>query len=362
MYSESFVEGFTVIMQEVYPSFDAKGYTERVFTADWPQLELKERMRRLSTSLRLHLPDELSTALEIITAVVDKLQGPDEENMSFEYMFLPDFVEQYALQDYDLAVQAMERITKYSSCEFAIRPYLKRYPEQMLKQMLIWSEHPNAMVRRLASEGSRPRLPWGLGVPRLKREPELTLPILEKLKQDPDEVVRRSVANHLNDISKDHPELVAELAERWLGISENTDKLVRYACRGLLKQSHPKVLALFGLGHADKIEVTNFTIGTPQVKTGEYLEFAFDLAHHHQAALTIRLEYAIYYLKANGSHSRKVFKISEKDYEANLSHLISRRQSFKPITTRVHYPGLHGVSIIANGREFDRFDFILKSS
>ena len=361
MYSESFVEGFTDVVLQIYPSFRKDAYLKQVFTEEWPQLELKERMRKLSTVLRLEFPKDLNAALALIVDVIHHLHGDEEENMFFEYMFLPDFVEQYGLDNFDAAVKAMEAITQFTSCEFAVRPFLLRYPEQMINQMLVWSRHDHAMVRRLASEGSRPRLPWGLGVPSLKKDPSPTLSILENLKTDSSETVRRSVANHLNDISKDHPELVMDIAERWKGISTDTDRLVRHACRGLLKQSHPRALVLFGLGHADKVEIDSFKLHTPTVQIGAYLEFEFDLQHTHQEALTIRLEYAIYYLKANGTHSRKVFKVSEKDYTAGSPHRIQRRQPFKLITTRVFYPGEHQISIIANGREFAQHNFTLKA-
>lgn len=362
MYNEAFVEGFMTNMEKVYPPFSKKAYHEAVFTEEWPQLELKERMRKLSTALRACLPEELEPALELIVELANILRSDQEESMSFEYMFLADFIEQYGQDNFELATAAMEQVTQFTSCEFAVRPYLLRHPDAMLAKMLEWSEHPQAMVRRLASEGSRPRLPWGLGVPYLKTDPRPTLPILENLKTDASETVRRSVANHLNDISKDHPELVMDIAERWMGSSEATDRLVRHACRGLLKQSHPRALTLFGLGHADKIELINFKLLGTSVSIGEYLEFDIELIHHHHEPLTIRLEYAIYYLKANGSHSKKVFKISEKTYTADEAHLISRRQSFKPITTRVYYPGLHRIAVIANGREYEQHEFTLKSN
>ncbi|MEL6971343.1 MAG: DNA alkylation repair protein [Bacteroidota bacterium] len=361
MYSESFLQGFTVHMKEVYPSFAAQDFLQQVLDQQWPNLELKERMRHIANCLRQHLPKDLATSFGLLQKLALQLRGGVEESMSFEYMFLPDFVQQYGIDNYDLSVGAMEDITQYSSCEFAVRPFLVRYEDAMLTQMLQWAEHKNAMVRRLASEGSRPRLPWGLGVPNLKKNPSLTLAILEKLYQDPSETVRRSVANHLNDMAKDHPEVVLNTVERWHGKSANTDWLIKHACRTLLKQSHPRALALFGLGGAESINIANFQVITPMVTLGEALTFQFDLEHTLNRSLLIRLEYAMYYRKANGNLSKKVFKISEKEYAPQASVRIERKQSFKPITTRKYYAGLHQVAIIANGREFAAHDFTLQT-
>ncbi|MEL7422450.1 MAG: DNA alkylation repair protein [Bacteroidota bacterium] len=360
-YSESFLQGFTVHMKEVYPSFAAQDFLQQVLGKQWPDLELKERMRHIANCLRQHLPQDLATAFKLLQKLALQLRGEVEESMSFEYLFLPDFVQQYGIDDYELSVVAMEDITQYSSCEFAVRPFLLKYEDAMLAQMLQWTDHQNAMVRRLASEGSRPRLPWGLGVPNLKKNPALTLAILENLHEDSSETVRRSVANHLNDMAKDHPEVVLDTVERWQGKSAITDRLIKHACRTLLKQSHPRALALFSLGGAESIKIINFQILTPVVRVGEALAFRFELAHSQNRPLLIRLEYAMYFRKANGSLSKKVFKISEKEYAPQARVHIERKQSFKPITTRKYYAGLHQVAIIANGRAFAAHDFTLKT-
>ena len=362
VYSESFLEGFTVIMQKIYPPFASKAFLEQVLDDQWSKRELKERMRHIATCLRAFLPQDVATAFQLLRNLALALRGDDEESMSFEYLFLPDFIEQYGLDNYELSLAAMEDITQFTSCEFAVRPFLVRYPEAMIEQMQAWAAHPHAMVRRLASEGSRPRLPWGLGVPHLKVDPSPTLPILESLRHDASETVRRSVANHLNDISKDHPELVLDIVERWQGATAATGRLIKHACRGLLKQSHPRALALFGLGGAEAIVVEDFEILTPTVKSGEALAFQFAISHSLNKPLLIRLEYGLYFRKANGSLSKKVFKISEKEYGVGSTVIIERKQSFRPITTRKYYPGLHQVSVIANGREFERYDFNLQTA
>jgi 3-methyladenine DNA glycosylase AlkC len=253
----------------------------------------------------------------------------------------------------------MEYITQFISCEFAVRPFIMKYGDHMLSKMEQWSIHENHHVRRLASEGSRPRLPWAMALPVLKKNPNPILPILENLKNDPSEYVRRSVANNLNDIAKDHPSIVIEVARQWKGYSKETDALIKHACRTLLKQGDKEILKHFQLNDNPKIEINNFNIFTPKVTIGDSLEFAFVIQNNDKVEQTIRLEYGIHYLRQNGTHSKKVFKISERQIKPNEIMNIQRRQSFRLITTRQFYIGQQKLSIIVNGVEKIIADFEL---
>jgi 3-methyladenine DNA glycosylase AlkC len=271
--------------------------------------------------------------------------------MALEYMFLPDYVEQYGRNDFTISVNAMEAITQYTSCEFAVRPYLIQYPIQMMEQMQRWSFHPHHAVRRFASEGCRPRLPWAMGLPALKKNPSPILPILEELKNDAADFVRRSVANNLNDNAKDPPDLVIKLARKWMGKTAETDWVVKHGCRTLLKQGRMEVMQLFGYGNTEYIAINNLEITTPKVAIGQYLHFDFELHNTNSEVTKIRLEYAIYYQKANGTLSKKVYKISEKTYDAHSITPVQRKQSFKLITTRKFHTGQHALAITVNGKE-----------
>lgn len=265
-------------------------------------------------------------------------------------MFLPDYVEVYGLDHYDDAIKALEYITQFTSCEFAVRPYMLKYGEKMMAQMTAWSLHDNYKVRRFASEGARPRLPWAMAIPYLKKDPSAVLPLLENLKNDPAEWVRRSVANNINDIAKDHPDIVLDIAKRWKGLSKETDAIVKHGSRTLLKQGNPEILKLYGLD-ATHIEFSGFEVLTPKVKMGDSVEFSFAITNNDSQPQTVRLEYGMYYMKAKGQHAKKVFKISERVYQPGEKAVIVRKQSFKAITTRVFYPGEHKLSIIINGEE-----------
>ncbi len=361
IYSSSFYEDLGEVLKKLIPNFDHSTFTRQIFDDDWDNRELKDRMKHTAFVIRKFLPEAYPEAVSVIVEVAKIKNEEDLGKDSFPYMFLPSFVEHFGLDDYDVSIDAMTEITKFVSCEFAVRPFYLKYREPMMEQTHKWANHPHFMVRRLASEGCRPRLPWGMGVPYLKKEPDLILPILDKLKDDPKEIVRRSVANNLNDISKDFPERVVEVAYQWKGESKEVDWVVKHACRTLLKQGHTKVMRLFGFGSIEDIAIENFQLDREIAKIGEELNFSFDLKNKANEALKVRLEYGVYFKKANGSLSRKVFQISEKKYSANSSTSITKKQHFKIITTRRYHTGGHELSIIVNGEEVAKKPFELIS-
>ena len=196
-------------------------------------------------------------------------------------------------------------------------------------------------------------------MPAIKKDPTPILPILENLKNDTSEYVRRSVANNLNDISKDNPSVVISIAQQWKGISKETDALIKHGCRTLLKSGHSEILHYYGLHDTSTIVSEGFKVNTPTVKIGASLNFSFSLINQDTLPKTIRLEYGVYYLRQNGTHARKVFKISERMYQPNEEKWIEKNQSFKVITTRIFYAGIHKVSLIVNGKEVDMEEFEL---
>ena len=359
IYNQKFFETFIDILLQVKPDFNKISFLECIHDTEWENRELKQRMRHISTVLKNHLSENFDENSETILKLVSQLEENGIKEKSIEFMFLPDFIEVYGLENYDTSIKAFERITEFTSCEFAVRPFIVKYENDMIKQMHLWATHKHPMVRRLSTEGCRPRLPWAMAIPSLKKNPTSIISILQKLKNDTSESVRRSVANNLNDISKDNPDTVIKLVKKWKGKTTETDWLIKHACRTLLKQGNTDVLQLFGFGAIDKIKIDNFKILTPKVKIGTFLEFTFSLKNTSNLASKIRLEYGLYYQKANGTLSKKVFKISEKKYLENSTTAITRKQSFKIITTRKFHKGHHQVSIIINGKELNKMDFDL---
>jgi 3-methyladenine DNA glycosylase AlkC len=362
IYNDVFFAELETALQKAIPEIDTRKFIAAVKNPAWPGLELKQRMRQLSTTLHDHLTGSYKSKLPRLLKLVAAL--PTHSKVSYTglaYMYLPDFIAQYGLQEMELSLKAMEKINRITSCEFAIRPFLLADEKRVMKQMLAWSRHPHQNIRRFASEGCRPRLPWGTAIPSLKKDPSSILPILENLKEDTAVYVQKSVANNLNDISKDHQDLVVSLAKKWMGKSAVTDWIIKHGCRGLLKGGHPEVLNIFGTGGHIKAAVNHFSVSKSALFTGEDLVFEFGLQLKEKQAHQLRIEYAVYYQKANRSVSKKIFKIREGLYDPGKVYTFRKKHSFKDLTTRKHYPGQHAIAIIVNGNELGKTEFKLRN-
>ncbi|WP_319479207.1 DNA alkylation repair protein [uncultured Draconibacterium sp.] len=335
------VQLFATVLKEVYPPFQSEGFVAAVCDKDWPERELKEKMRHTTLSLHRFLPEDFEKAVEILVAIVPKVTG-------FEAIVLPDYVEVYGQEHWDVALPALGELTICGSSEFGIRPFLNKDLEGAMKYMLAWADSNDFKVRRFASEGCRPRLPWASGVPALKKDPSLILPILEKLKDDPEEFVRKSVANNLNDISKDHPELVLEICERWQGKSKNTDWIIKHACRTLLKQGNKRAMLLNGFANPGMMNVEDFQLSNTSPAIGDDISFQFILALNTKQKQKVRIEYIVHFVKASGKTTPKVFQIKEVEMNPG-KHTISKKHTFKNMSTRKHYPGEHTFEIVING-------------
>lgn len=343
LYTQTFIEQFAGRMERISSRFDGERFVGLVLDESWERKEFKERVRHITLALTAALPASYGEALEALVEAAPDCRG-------VEYLFLPDFVEVNGLDDWERSIDALAKLTPYSSAEFAVRPFIRRDPERMMTQMAKWTGHESEHVRRLASEGCRPRLPWAQALDAFKADPAPILPILEALKEDDSLYVRKSVANNLNDIAKDHAPLVLELASRWQGAHPYTDWIVRHGCRTLLKQAHPEALRLFGLDDSGGIEV--LAVGLPQtsVNFGGELPFTVRLQNGSGVPRKLRVEYEIGYRKASGRLAPKRFKLSERIYEPGTS-VVTGKISFKPLTTRRHYPGAHRLAIVVNGEE-----------
>lgn len=351
MFNKAFYEHLAIQFNKADATFNTRQFVEAV-TDRLESRSLNERLRFTTLTLRNHLPEDFKKAVKLLNAVIPS------SPKGYTSLIFPDYIGQYGIHDFETSMEALAYYTQFGSSEFAIREFLKHDFDKTLEVMKVWAESPNHHIRRLASEGCRPRLPWAMAIPELKKNPEPILSLLNVLKSDSSEYVRRSVANNLNDIAKDNPHIVIEIASQWKGHSKETDAIIKHACRTLLKQGNIEILKHFGLD-SSKIEVTNFKINTPKVAIGNYLEFSFTIQNNDEKPQTIRLEYAVYYLRQNGQLSKKVFKISERVYESNQASDIQRKQSFKLITTRKFYAGQQKLSIIVNGEEKESITFEL---
>ncbi|MFK5957162.1 MAG: DNA alkylation repair protein [Planctomycetota bacterium] len=340
-YDSPYLEELASVVAACTPKgFDRLAFTQAVFADGWEKLELKGRMRRITECLHGALPDDYLEALPILRDAAEKFDG-------YLSMFFPDFVEMYGMAHWEESVAALWWMTRFGSSEFAVRPFLKLDASRMLKTMLTWTQDENEHVRRLASEGSRPLLPWAMNLPAFQKDPLPVLPILEALHEDPSEYVRRSVANNLNDIAKDHPALVLQIAQTWKGKSKPVDQLVKHACRTLLKNGDAGAMRLFGFRDPSRMEVLRLKIAEAHIPLGGALEFSFTLTAA-EALGKVRLEYLLEFARPHGRGARKVFKISESD-SLDSQRKITRRHSFVDRSTRKHYVGEHRVTVIVNG-------------
>ncbi len=350
LYNRDYIHVISNELNGVYSQFDAENFRAGIFDAAWESRELKQRMRHIAVMLYDSLPKNYNQAIEILKIVFSKLP----QNYGLENMIFQDFVEVYGMDDFTASMQALEHFTIHSSSEFAVRQFIVKHEDDTMRQMQLWACSQNEHIRRLASEGCRPRLPWAIALDGFKKDPSKVIEILEVLKDDESEYVRKSVANNLNDISKDNPERVKEIAVRWMGVNKNRDWILKHGCRTLLKEGDRDILNLFGFTNTKNITIKNVIIPS-SVKMGDALEFSFVL-HSNESLGKLRVEYALTFARQNNRLSTKVFKISEFTCKTK-SKEFSKKYSFKPITTRKYYRGNHKLAIIVNGNILIEQDF-----
>jgi 3-methyladenine DNA glycosylase AlkC len=257
-----------------------------------------------------------------------------------------------------LALQA--ELTTRLTAEFGIRPLLDANLTKALPVIQKWTKNPNEHIRRLASEGTRPFLPWARRVRAIVEAPQRTIPILDALYQDESAYVRRSVANHLNDISKADPDLAVATAARWSATATpETRQLVKHALRTLIKKGHPAALELLGFTRPEGITLTGPALPVDVVRIGDRLAFTFTVHNTGAAPANLVIDYVVHHRKANGAQTPKVFKLATRNLAAGEQLTIDRDHSFKLITTRVYHPGAHALEIQINGESFGRADFEL---
>lgn len=364
--NQQVIETLADIYTRVWPEFDRKHFVAAAGDG-LGSLELKERVMQLAQALNETLPKDFDAASEILLASLHPSEDTDRDGVEFgpdgacgfaswpltEFVVLrADTTKPYK------ALSVLKEITKRFSTEFAVRPFLANQTDETLDIFIGWTKDPNRHVRRLASEGCRPRLPWGMRLNRFVDEPALIMPILEALKDDPEEYVRRSVANNLNDIAKDHPDLVADIAGEWLkNAGRDRRRLVKHACRTLIKQGHAGVLKAFGYQPVAPKQV-QLQVLTPNVQYGDALSFCLSMDGLPTGG-NLMIDYAIHFVKANGSRAAKVFKWKDMQAIDSANINAERRHAIKPITTRKYYAGTHQLEIFVNGTSVAQADFEL---
>lgn len=359
-FSPALVQQLARDVAAVHPAFDSAAFV-RDATKGQGALELVARAKLIATALHRHLPAKYSDAIDVLLRSLDEEHTTDElEGVGmapFFYMPHAIFVAEHGLdeRDFALSMRAQHEITRRFTAEFSIRPFLERYPDKTLAALAKFARDRNPHVRRLASEGTRPRLPWASRVSWLDREPERVLPLLEQLKSDSTTLVRRSVANHLNDIAKFRPDLTCEIAARWLAEeqSEARRALVTHALRSLIKKGHPRALAILGFGGAPNVVVRDVSFTPPRVAVGDRTRVALTVASKARKAQTLSIDMIVHFVKARGQTSPKVFKLARIELAPGAVATLGKNVSLAVHTTRKPNPGAHRVEALINGKRFD---------
>ncbi|GGY32790.1 hypothetical protein GCM10011297_02160 [Bacterioplanes sanyensis] len=351
-------------LQSTWPEFDGDAFVAAV-VPHLPALALKQRSALIQRELGRYLPSDFAVSADVLyRCLAPKAekgwQASDGDGVSgWLIMPLADYVAEQGQQHLPLALDLLKAMTSRFSSEFAIRPLLQRFPEQTLAALKHWVNDDDEHVRRLVSEGTRPRLPWGIRLTQFIADPRPMLPLLEQLRDDSSEYVRRSVANHLNDIAKDHPELIAELAREWMQNAPLTrQKLLRHGCRTLIKQGHRATLAVFGWQPITLSEVS-FSVSPQAIVLGHSLQLQAQLIA--VCSQPVVVDFAIHLLRANGATSVKVFKGRELQLQAGQSVVWQKQHAIKAVTTRRYYPGRHRVDLLVNGECVASSEFELLS-
>ena len=362
-FNERMIRSIAADLKRAHPALDLKRFV-RECLAGIEEMELTQRGAHVAEVMRQHLPPAYEDAVEIIIASLGA-EHSGSESFGFEpfrYMPHATFIARHGLEHFELSMRAQHELTRRFTAEGSIRPYLVRHPERTLARLREWTQDADVHVRRLVSEGTRPRLPWSPRLRHFQNDPTPVLALLELLKDDPERYVQRSVANNLNDIAKDHPDRVVEVARRWMKeATEGRRWIVGHALRSLVKQGHPGALAVLGAGGRPRVEIGAARLTPKRVAIGGTLAFAFELRSTAKSKQTLMIDYAVHFVKSNGERRPKVFKLKKIEIAAGETVQLAGRVSFAPMTTRKPYAGRHTLEAKINGVAYPIGDFDVRA-
>ena len=342
-----------------WPGFPRDRFV-REATAGLTGLELMDRGRHIMAAMARALPPAYPDALAIVVRTPDipRPAGADDAMAPFHYLPHVLFVGEHGIEDVDRSLAAQRILTRHFSCEFTIRPFLERHPARTLAELTRWVGDADEHVRRLVSEGTRPRLPWASRLRVFAADPAPILALLERLKDDPSEYVRRSVANHLNDLAKDQPDLTLATCARWLDRAPPARvKLVTHALRTLVKAGHPEAIRLLGGDRGARLDAHG-TVAPAEVHIGGSVQLVVTVRNPGRTAARAVLGARVHFVKARGDTAGKTFKLPTLELAPGATATVRKTISLRQHTTRTHYPGSHAVELVVNGvaRPLGRFE------
>jgi 3-methyladenine DNA glycosylase AlkC len=341
------------MIRSTYPKFPADTFVRDVLKGYEP-LALTQRGWKIARALRRHLPQDYPRALEILMASLKPSATYLARSSSLSsFLYLPHtlFVAEYGLDNFEISMRAQHELTQHFTAEFSIRAFLEKHPKPALTRLKIWTRDPNVHVRRLVSEGTRPRLPWAPRLRGFQADPRPVLELLELLKDDPELYVRRSVANNLNDIGKDHPDVLVKTVRRWMkGATEERRWIVRHALRSAVKRAEAGALDVLGFGGAAKVSVTKIDIAPKQAAIGKSVVVSFDIRNATTKTQRVLADLRVHFVKSNGRSSPKVFKLKTLELAPKEAVRLRKTIGLHEMTTRKHYPGRHKIDVVLNGQ------------
>lgn len=347
-FNEALVHRLSNSLKKVYPAFNTKSFNQVAHKL--PAFEMKPRVHLIRDAIKAELPKDYLKALPILlkSAEAGDLKG-------FDLWPYTEFIQQHGLGHVEPSLDALYILTSKFTAEFAVRPFLIQHPKKTFAVLKKWSSDKNEHIRRWTSEGTRPRLPWGAKLQASIVDPKPGLEILEKLKFDDSLYVRKSVANHLNDIAKDHPDLVIATLKFWQKKMTVKDKaklawITKQALRTLIKQGHPKALDVMGFGEKAQVKLGELKLNKKKFSEKDILTFELEMVSKSAKVQTLAVDYIIHYQKAGNKLSPKVFKLKVLELKPKEAFTLKKNHSLKPVTTRRHYAGLHKLEIQVNGQ------------
>jgi 3-methyladenine DNA glycosylase AlkC len=338
--SPQLVDALAGEMVRAWPAFPRDRFVAAA-TDGLERLELLARVSHVARALGECLPRPFAAGAAVLERALDS-----SSLTGWMTLACNEYVALHGIDEPELALPLLAGLTGRFSSESAVRPFIERHPEVTWPQLRRWTDDPDEHVRRLVSEGTRPRLPWAPQLRGLRADPRPSIELLDRLVGDDSEYVRRSVANHLNDITKDHPDLALKTARRWQ--DQGAEWVVRHGMRSLVKQGHPQALALLGYDPDAPVTLVDLTVAPGRVKIGDAVELAFTLAAEHAVAVVV--DYRVHHAAARGTRSAKVFKLTTTTLQPGAPRRITRRHAFREVSVRRIHPGPHLVEIQVNGR------------
>ncbi len=352
-FGEDIPQKIAMMLVSAFPEFDSDAFIQACLCG-YNELELTARARHICEQMGKYLPEDFSASSSILIRSLDSPLNSTKEFGMGPFLYLPHvfYAAEYGLKHFEDAMELQYQLTQRFTAEFSIRAFIQAYPQQTLERLHQWCSDPSPHVRRLVSEGTRPRLPWAGRLPEFQKDPTAVFELLEKLKDDDSLYVRRSVANNLNDIYKDNPALVNKVAEKWLKTADkNRLWVVTHALRSAVKAGDKQSLAVLGYGPPELIEIEDTTIHPQSPEIGQTVAISCVLKNEFKLPQSLMVDAKVYFIKANGQPSAKVFKLKQVRLKPGQQVEVNKKIALKQLTTRTHYPGKHQVSVLLNGNE-----------